>query len=126
MPAAWALLAVLAAAAAGCARQTPVLGFWFEDVSFSSPMLGGPLTAADRRAIENVAREELAIAFRDFDVTLTGGPEARYRVRVTQNIFENRTRRRASSPASLGRHRPRHRARRLGSTRGQTPNFTLP
>ena len=74
------------------ARQSP-FGFWFEDVAFESPVLGGQLTADDMRVIERVAREELAGAFRGLDVTLSDSKDARFRVRVMQSIRENRLRR---------------------------------
>lgn len=87
-----ALLAVLGAA---CHQRPAALGFWFEDVTFASPLLGGALTADDLRVIESVARDELAIAFRGVDVILNDRRDARYRVRVTQTLVENRTRRHA-------------------------------
>jgi hypothetical protein len=91
---AWPLV-VLVVAAIGCERRAATLGFWFEDVTFGSPVLGGALNADDLRVIERVAREELAIAFRGLDVTLSDRKDARYRVRVTQTIRENRMRREA-------------------------------
>jgi hypothetical protein len=67
-------------------------GFWFEPVSFESPMLGGPLTAADLDTIAAVARAELALAFQDFRVTLSDRRDARYRVRVAQELLDHRVR----------------------------------
>ncbi len=49
-------------------------GFWFEPVSYESNLLGGALSAADIEAIATVARQELAIAFASFRVTLTDRP----------------------------------------------------
>ena len=84
------LMAVLlAAVAGGCERRVATLGFWFEEVAFDSPVLDGQLTAQDLQTIESVAREELAIAFRDLDVMLTSSRDARYRVRVVQELFGN-------------------------------------
>ena len=80
---------LLAAASSGCERRAATLGFWFEEVAFDSPVLGGQLTAQDMQVIESTAREELAIAFREIDVTLTSNPDARYRVRVLQELFGN-------------------------------------
>ena len=37
-------------------------GFWFEDVSFESSRLGGPLTRDDVARIAHVARSELTAA----------------------------------------------------------------
>ena len=88
-------LVIAAAIASGCAKRDATLGFWFEDVRFSSPLLGGPVTAVDLRVIETVARQELAIAFREFNVTLTDRKDARYRVRVAQTLREHRMRREA-------------------------------
>jgi hypothetical protein len=89
------VLLLLAFFASACEKRAVVLGFWFEDVAFQSPMLAVALTAADLREIETVAREELAIAFRELDVTLIDRPDARYRVRVAQTLVEQRTRRHA-------------------------------
>jgi hypothetical protein len=91
---AWPVV-VLVVAAIGCERRAATLGFWFEDVSFQSPVLGGALTEDDLRVIERVAREELAIAFGGLDLALSDRKDARYRVRVTQTIRENRMRREA-------------------------------
>lgn len=80
----------LASLAAGCtlpAQERDVTaGFWFEPVSYESQFLGGPLTAADLDTIASVARAELATAFRDFRVTLSDRRDARYRVRVVQEV----------------------------------------
>lgn len=89
------VVVLLAIIVVGCERRAPTLGFWFEDVTFESPALGGRLTANDLRVIENVAREELAVAFRDFDLTLTKSKNARYRVRVVPTVREHRMRREA-------------------------------
>ena len=89
------MMVVVAAMASGCGKRDARLGFWFEEVSFSSPRLGGRITAADLRVIETVAREELEIAFREFNVTLTDRKDARYRVRVAQTLREHRMRREA-------------------------------
>lgn len=83
----------LVVCAAGCERRAATLGFWFEDVAFESPVLGGPLTAGDMRVIQSVAQDEVASAFGDLEVTLSDRKDARYRVRVVQIIRENRMRR---------------------------------
>lgn len=81
---------LLAGLAAGCtlpARGRDVTaGFWFEPVSYESQVLGGPLTAADLDTIASVARAELATAFQDFRFTLSDRRDARYRVRVVQEL----------------------------------------
>lgn len=83
------MLIALAVMASSCEKRGVVLGFWFDDVSFESPVLGGRLSPADLRVIENVARAELAAAFRDLDIALTDSRNARYRVRVVQDVFGN-------------------------------------
>jgi hypothetical protein len=87
------LVFALVLCAAGCERRAATLGFWFEDVAFESPVLGGRLTGDDMRVIQRIAREELANAFRGLDVTLSDRRDARYRVRVLQTIREYRMRR---------------------------------
>lgn len=67
-------------------RPAATAGFWFESVSYESSVLGGPLTAADVDAIARVAREELANAFDGFRITLSERRDARYRVRVVQEL----------------------------------------
>ena len=72
--------------AAACERQSPELGFWFEDVSFESPVLGR-LTPTDMQNIERVARAELDAAFDGLTLRLSDSRRTRYRVRVVQEIF---------------------------------------
>jgi hypothetical protein len=67
-------------------RPAATAGFWFEPVTYQSRALGGSLTAADLDAIAGVAREELAIAFDGFRITLSDRRDARYRVRVVQEL----------------------------------------
>ena len=77
------------------ARPVPRVeaGFWFEAVHFASPKLGAPVTMADIEIIERVARSELARAFEGFPVTLSDRRDARYRVRVLQELLDHRHRR---------------------------------
>jgi hypothetical protein len=82
-------LLMLAMLASGCERRAVALGFWFEDVTFESPVLGGRLSGDDIETIEAIARQELAAAFRDLDISLTNSRNARYRVHVVQNLFGN-------------------------------------
>lgn len=84
-----ALLALLAVMAGGCDRGPVTLGFWFDDVTFESPVLGGRITADDLRVVEGVARQELALAFRKFDIAITASRNVRYRVRVAQELYGN-------------------------------------
>lgn len=89
--------ALLASLAAGCTlfgrNRDVTAGFWFEPVSYESRLLGGPLTATDLDTITTVARQELANAFRDFRVSLSDSRDARYRVRVVQELFDHRMKR---------------------------------
>ena len=88
----FAVVALLLATVTACglpqidARPEATAGFWFEPVSYESRALGGSLTAADIDAIARVAREELAIAFDGFRITLSDRRDARYRVRVVQEL----------------------------------------
>jgi hypothetical protein len=90
---------LLSAAAVACsplaARQSRVIeaGFWFDHVTFDSNRLGGPLTDADTRRIETVARAELAAAFQGLWITFSERQDARYRVRVMQELLDLRFRR---------------------------------
>ena len=68
-------------------------GFWFEDVKFASPRLGTPITDADVETIAQVARSELAKAFRGLPITLSDRRDATYRVRVVQRLRDQRLRR---------------------------------
>ncbi len=68
-------------------------GFWFEDVKYESPRLGAPVTIAEVKTIERVARSELIRAFVGLPVTLSDRRDARYRVRVVQELRDWRFRR---------------------------------
>jgi hypothetical protein len=88
----FAVAGALAVAALGCglsARWSPRsidAGFWFEPVAYESTRLGEPITAAELKTIESVARSEIRDAFRAFDITVSDRREARYRVRVVQEL----------------------------------------
>lgn len=83
----------------GCGRSsTAELGFWFEPVSYSSPLLSGPLTAEDMAVIEKIARLEIVAAFDGLRVTLSDRQNVRYRIRVVQDIPDDRMLRKASVP----------------------------
>lgn len=76
------------------ARARPVdIGFWFEEVRFSSARLGGPLSAADMDRIRSVARAEIARAFDGLRVRVSDASGARYHVRVVQDVRDVRFRR---------------------------------
>lgn len=66
-------------------------GFWFENVSFESPHfesagLGGPITTAEEKFIQEIARSEIRNAFAGMRIRLTDDREAFYRVRVVQEF----------------------------------------
>ena len=65
-------------------------GFWFDEVSYQSPRLGAPVTSADIETIARVARSELASAFRGLPITLSDWRDARYRIRVVQELRDSR------------------------------------
>jgi hypothetical protein len=89
-------LIVLALLALSCERRPTTLGFWFEDVSFESPVLGGRLTPADLQVIERVARAELDAAFQGLNLIVSPHRQSRYRVHVVQDVLEHRLSRRSS------------------------------
>lgn len=85
---------VIAAAALWAAAEAPRdqsraarASFRFDPVAYSSPMLGGALSAHDFAAIEAVARAELAAAFNGLRITIDDRPDARYHVRVVQELI---------------------------------------
>lgn len=94
-----AVVGLLAAAAATCApprswfERGAEAGFWFEPVSYTSGKLGGSLTVEEIETVAAVAREELATAFRDLNVTVSERRAACYRVRVVQKLNDMRMRR---------------------------------
>lgn len=92
--AAWLLgAAVVSSAPAGCSRPRDVeVGFWFEDVRFHSVRLNGEITPADVAVIEPVARRELTQAFAGLPVRFTRNRDALHRVRVIQEVRDQRFR----------------------------------
>ena len=76
-----------------CSTRDRVIlaGFWFEAVSYDSTEamvgpLGGPLTVADLRTIEEVARSEIVRVFAPLRITFIADRRATYRVRVVQDL----------------------------------------
>ena len=87
----FAILACCLAIASCGPRPRPVeLGFWFDPIVYQSPRIGEPLSAVELATIDRVAREEIARAFEEYEVTLTSNQTARYRVRVAQEINDDR------------------------------------
>lgn len=62
------------------------VGFWFEDVTYQSPALGGALTDADLARIRTIAMTEVQTAFAGLGITVSTRPDARCRVRVVQEV----------------------------------------
>ena len=67
--------------------------FIFDPVTYSSPGLGGSVTADDIRTIDTVARAELASAFQGLRIPITDRRDARYHVRVVQELLLPMTKR---------------------------------
>ena len=76
----------------GCAPRVAHAGFWFEDVSYESPGVGS-LTPEDLETIGIIARAELIEAFSGLRFALSQRRDATYRVRVVQQLLDNRFRR---------------------------------
>jgi len=84
----FASLALWAVAGASRDRITHA-SFWFDAVKYSSPVLGGPLTANDLATIETVARAELAAAFQGLRIAISDRRDTRYHVRVVQEVLDS-------------------------------------
>lgn len=76
-------------------RPAPVLelGLWFEPVAFDSSRLGDALTPGELVTIESVARQELRHAFKELPITISDRRDARYTLRVVQEVRDLRFRR---------------------------------
>jgi hypothetical protein len=65
-------------------------GFWFEEVSFESPRIGGRLTGEEIARVHDVAVAELTAAFDGLRIRVTGSRRARYHVGVVQSLRDAR------------------------------------
>jgi hypothetical protein len=65
-------------------------GFWFEPVTFESARLGDPLTREEMATIESIARTELGRAFAGLNLRFSDRGGARFRVRVVQDVRDER------------------------------------
>ena len=76
-------------------RSAPAieLGLWFEPVTFDSNRLGAPLTPGEVATIEAVARQELRDAFNGLPIAISDRRDARYTLRVAQEVLDLRFRR---------------------------------
>ena len=68
-------------------------GFWFDDVRFESARLGGPLAQDEMATIESVARAELREAFHGLPIVFSERHDARYTIRVVQEVRDLRFKR---------------------------------
>jgi hypothetical protein len=84
-----AMAALLAMADAPPVDGVVHASFRFDPVTYSSPILGGALTADDLATIESVARAELAAAFQGLPVAITDRRDTRYHVRVVQELDDS-------------------------------------
>lgn len=103
-----ALAAGILAGLAACTTPEPpprraALGFWFEPVSYASPVLEGPVTPGDLAIIEAIARAELATAFQGMNIVVSDRRDARYGVQVVQDLLDQRMRTRKVSVAGESR-----------------------
>ena len=83
---------LLASLPACSLQRRIVLGFWFEDVTYRSFRLRGALSAAELDTVSLVARSEIVHAFSGLRVVVTDRQNARYRVRVVQQLRDPRFR----------------------------------
>jgi hypothetical protein len=93
------------AAACGRPRGTTV-GFWFEDVTYQSPALGGALTESDLARIKTIALAEVQTAFAGLGITVSTRQDARCRVRVVQEVPGTLVHSAADRPAGRSRTFP--------------------
>ena len=61
-----------------------------EPVTYQSPRIGDPITPAEFRTIDTVARAEIANAFKDYDVTISMNRDARFKVAVVPELKDQR------------------------------------
>ena len=91
----------------GCAGpHATTVGFWFEDVTYQSPALGGALTDADLAQIRTIAMEEMQTAFAGLGVIVSTRQDARCRVRVVQEVPGTLVHSAADRPAGRSRTFP--------------------
>jgi hypothetical protein len=69
------------------------VGFWFDQVAYESPRLGGVLTAHDLETIRSASGTEVKRAFAGLRLDLSERRDAMFRVRVAQQVRDPRFRR---------------------------------
>jgi hypothetical protein len=80
-------------ATVACAQGPVELGFWIEEVSYTSPRIGDPVSPSELATIDAVARAEIGKAFEPFGAALSANRAARYSVRVVQGLKDERLKR---------------------------------
>jgi len=80
-------------ASGSAAPRSIEAGFWFDDVTFDSSRLGGPLTQREIKTIESVSRAELREAFSGLPIVFSQRRDARYTIRVVQELLDLRFKR---------------------------------
>jgi len=90
-----------AAACVGDAFNCRVIdaSFWFEPVTYQSARLGGAVTAQEMATITAVAQSELTDAFGGLSIRVSNRRDAKYRVRVVQQLRDMRVRWEVQVPA---------------------------
>jgi hypothetical protein len=86
-------------AMAGAQCRAVEAGFWFEEVTFSSGKLGGPITRQEMATLVSMARAEVRDAFAGLNITFMDRRDTAYRVRVVQDLRDQRFRRLVFIPA---------------------------
>lgn len=79
-------------ACGGSGRRSAAVGLYFEDVTFASAALGGPLRPEHLPDVRAAARAEVVRAFKGLRVSVSGRRDARYRVAVVQQLRDRRQR----------------------------------
>lgn len=90
------LIAAAVAYAVATAPTRPAtveVGLWFDAVAFDSSRLGSPLTDVEIAQVESVARAELREAFRRLPIVVSDRRDARYTLRVVQEVLDMRFKR---------------------------------
>lgn len=95
---------ILVGGAAACTRwaldcRVIDAGFWFEPVTYQSARLGKAVTPEEMAAIMGVAHSELADAFGGWSIRFSNRRDAKYRVRVVQQLRDMRVRWEVQVPA---------------------------
>src|SRR5262245_4603732 len=86
-----------------CSPRPVELGFWIEPVSYQSPRIGDPITGTEFTTVDRIAREEIAAAFRDYEVTVTSNRSAHFKVAVMPQLKDMRYLKRSGTYAGESR-----------------------